>query len=143
MAAIQVGDGYTALLSDDGTVKPMCVPDHGEHSSETRFLTTKDIEVSFPARVLFALPKQLSCIALMTDGVSDDFFPEGTRLVELFSAPQLETMKTPSGQPTQGLLHGVLQSASPGEALLEWLRYDKKGSSDDRTLLLFFRRTSP
>jgi hypothetical protein len=38
------------------------------------------------------------------------------------------------------VLHGVTASADPGRALAEWIEYERKGSSDDRTLLLLWTR---
>ncbi len=76
----------------------------------------------------------------MCDGISDDFFPEDKRLIELFTGDPIEGMKTKAGEPVRGVLLDVLsKNTEGGKALLEWMRYEKKQSSDDRTLILMFR----
>ena len=118
-AAIQIGDGAIALDCQSG-LKLLGVADHGQHSSETRFLTTKGIEAELAGRVIFSLPDDLRATLLVSDGVSDDYFPEDKRLTEVFEAV------VPLAQ----------NAADAGAALLKWLGYEKKGSSDDRTIVL-------
>jgi serine/threonine protein phosphatase PrpC len=138
VAAIQVGDGAIALWNQDDTASLLGVADHGEHSSETKFLTTKNIENEFEHRVLFTLKEKLRGIAIMTDGVSDDFFPEDKRIIELFNGRAIPAMSRLDDSPVDGVGFTVIPAEKPDEALLEWLKYSKKGSSDDRTLLLFY-----
>ena len=118
-AALQVGDGAIALDCASG-LKMLGEADHGQHSSETRFLTTGGMEDDFANRVKFSLPADLNATLVISDGVSDDYFPEDKRLAEVFDA-------------VKPLAQGAEDAAS---ALLEWLGYEKKGSSDDRTLVL-------
>ncbi len=75
----------------------------------------------------------------MTDGVADDFFPEKTRLAELFGADAVTGLTAAQGGPLIGVLHGPVLDPHDGQALVEWLRYEKRGSSDDRTLMLLYR----
>src|SRR5262249_30498151 len=110
--------------------------DHGDYSSETRFLTTPGIEYEFDQRVRFCCKKGVRCLAIMCDGVSDDFFPEDKRLIELFTGNPIQDLKGRSGEPVYGVLKAVLNKPDKAKALLDWLRYEKKQSSDDRTLLL-------
>lgn len=138
VGAIQVGDGTVALLGWDGNVTLLGEPDHGEHSSETRFLTTRGVEETFPRRARFYLKDRLRCIAAMSDGVSDDFFPEEKRLVELFLAEEVPGMTGRDGRPLRGVMDSVTRVPDPAGALLEWVRYEKRGSSDDRTLVLYW-----
>lgn len=143
VAGLQVGDGQIALLTrrDDGhDLTLLGEADHGAHSAETRFLTTRGVHEEMELRVRFALPARLEAVALMTDGISDDFFPEDRRLVELFTGESLPALAGRDGTPVRGVLHGVAASADPGRALAEWIEYERKGSSDDRTLLLLWAR---
>lgn len=144
-ASLQVGDGQVALLTRAAgggghECKLLGEAEHGAHSSETRFLTTRGVEERLEHRVRFALPESLAAAALMTDGVSDDFFPEERRMVELFTAGEIPSMAGRDGAPVAGVLRGVAASPDPARALAEWLEYDRKGSSDDRTLLLLWAR---
>ena len=118
-AALQVGDGAIALDCASG-LKLLGAADHGQHSSETRFLTTQGMEADFANRVKFSLPNDLRATLVVSDGVSDDYFPEDKRLTEVFEA-----------------VAPLAQNADDaGAALLKWLGYEKKGSSDDRTIAL-------
>ena len=118
-AGLQVGDGAIALW-DGEEVTLLGEADHGQSSGETRFLTTHGIEGEFPNRVKFSIKRDLQALAVVSDGVSDDFFPEHVRLGEMFAAT----------------LPLVRSAADAGEALVSWLGYEKRGSSDDRTLVL-------
>jgi serine/threonine protein phosphatase PrpC len=125
-ASIQVGDGAIALR-DEASLTILGVADHGQHSSETRFLTTGGIEAEFASRVQFSIKSNASVFALMSDGVSDDYFPGDKRLGEVLDA-----------------VLPTLQSADDGgSALVSWLGYEKKGSSDDRTLLVGWKEAAP
>jgi serine/threonine protein phosphatase PrpC len=142
-AALQVGDGQIALLTrrpEGREVTLLGEADHGAHSAETRFLTTRGVDETMEHRVRFAVPARLEAVALMTDGISDDFFPEERRLVELFTGESLASMTGRDGAPPGGVLRAVTPAAEPGEALAEWIEYERRGSSDDRTLLLLWAR---
>ena len=140
VGAIQIGDGAVGIYVEDGTCTLLGVPDHGEYSSETRFLTTPNIEREFERRVLFSIKRGIRCLGVMCDGVADDFFPEEKRLVDLFVGDPIEGMRTKDDEPVRGVMHEVLQNPRGGESLRDWLRYEKKASSDDRTLVLMYRR---
>ncbi|PQV62939.1 Protein phosphatase 2C [Abditibacterium utsteinense] len=125
-ASVQVGDGVIALRDEIGLTL-LGVADHGQHSSETRFLTTRGIEAELASRVAFSIKNDLRAFALFSDGVSDDYFPEDRRLGEVFDA-----------------VLPLLQSENDGgAALVAWLGYEKKGSSDDRTLVVGWKDTAP
>lgn len=123
-AALQAGDGGIALWNEDGTLTILGEADHGQQSGETKFLTSGGMEAEFPARVKFSIRPNLRAVAVMSDGVADDFFPEPERFPELFKT-------------VLPLVEGA--DSSPGAALLDWIDYEKKGSSDDRTLVLSWR----
>ncbi len=116
--ALQVGDGSIALFGESGLTL-LGEADHGQHSSETRFLTTNGVEAELASRVKFSIKNDLTALAVMSDGVSDDYFPEDKRLGEVFEA-----------------VLPLLEEDDAGAALVEWLGYEKKGSSDDRTLVV-------
>jgi hypothetical protein len=140
VAALQVGDGAIALYSGNGTFEVLGDADHGEFGSETRFLTTPNIAEELELRTVFWLHAGLQAAAVMTDGVADDFFPESTRLIELFEGAPISELRTATGAPLAGVFQGVLLNPRGGQALVDWLRYEKRGSSDDRTLALLYLR---
>jgi hypothetical protein len=142
ISSIQVGDGAMAIYRGE---KDGCQiigeADHGEFSSQTVFLTSDLRQKPFAHRVPppLLLPN-LECIALMTDGVSDDFFPESERLNELFADNPVQGLKTPDGDEVRGAYPAVLASEHPADGLADWMNYQLKGSSDDRSLLMFYRK---
>ncbi len=139
VGCLQVGDGAIALLDGAGELTLLGTADHGVHSSETRFLTTRGVEETLLHRTQFSLKRGLRALAVMSDGVSDDFFPEEKRLGELFTGRAIAGMAGRDGGPVDGVLHGVAGDAQPDRALARWLAYERKGSSDDRTLVLLWR----
>ncbi len=139
VGAVQIGDGAIGLYHDDGTCIILGEADHGAYASETRFLTTPRIDEGLEHRVAVVVRVELRAIAVMTDGVADDFFPERTRLAELFGQDAIADFTTPQGGPLLGVLLGPAREPREGEALVDWLRYEKRGSSDDRTLVLVYR----
>ena len=141
IGALQVGDGAIGVYTKDDTCTVMGVADHGEYSSETVFLTSwKQLrERPYEHRVLFTVKKDVQCIAAMCDGVADDFFPEEKRLIELFIGNPIREIETKDGKPVKGVMHQVIKEPRDGEALKDWIRYEKRGSSDDRTLVLFYK----
>jgi serine/threonine protein phosphatase PrpC len=136
---IQIGDGAVGIYTGDDNCTLLGIADHGRYSSETRFLTTPHIEYEFAHRVCFTRKKEIRCVAIMCDGVSDDFFPEDRRLLELFIGNPVCELKSKTGGPLLGVMHEVVKDPREGRALLEWLQYEMKASSDDRTLLLLYR----
>jgi len=138
LGAFQVGDGAIGLYSDPGRCLPLGIADHGAFAGETLFLTTPGLE-DFERRTAFALPRGLRAVALMIDGVADDFFPAAQRLVHLFDGDPIPGLETPGGGPLRGVLLAAVGDPRGGQALAEWLQYEKRGSSDDRTLALLYR----
>jgi len=123
IACVQVGDGAMGLWNEPSGITVMGQPDSGEFSGETLFLTSGNIETELDRRVYFHISKSLAAAAVMTDGVADDYFPADQRLPDLF----------------REVLPSVAHPNEPKAALLEWIKYEKKGSSDDRTVALLYR----
>ena len=142
VASVQVGDGAIGVYEKGGECTVLGTADHGEFSSETVFLTSGSELVKKPLdqRVLFTLKPNVQCIGVMCDGVADDFFPEEKCLVQLFNGDPIEELRTLDGEPVRGVMQSVIPDPRDGEALQEWMKYEKKRSSDDRTLVLMYRR---
>ena len=142
IGALQVGDGAIGVFTGDEKCTLMGVADHGEYSSETVFLTSwkQLVDLPYHARALFTVKRDVRCIAAMCDGVSDDFFPEEKRLIELFIGNPISGILTKSEESVKGVMFDIVKKPRDGKALLDWLRYEKKASSDDRTLLLMHRK---
>ncbi len=67
IAAMQIGDGAMVMGREDGSVRMLTVPDHGEYINEASFVTDSDY-VKHAQYV--AVPRSdIWGIALMTDGL--------------------------------------------------------------------------
>ena len=87
--SVQIGDGMTATVDSaaaySSAVSLMGVPDSGEFSGETDFITSARMLV--PEEIMKRTKVQRrACthVMMMTDGVADDYFPNLPRMAELF-----------------------------------------------------------
>lgn len=85
----QIGDGMIALLNTEGefknSLKLMGVPDSGDFSGETDFLTSpqmKNIETLQPRTKISRCV--IDTMFVMSDGVADDYFPNETEMRRLY-----------------------------------------------------------
>lgn len=89
VVSCQVGDGMIAVLNSDAdfaaSLKLLGTPDNGDFSGETDFLTSPQMQnvenLQSRTRVFCGAMDKL---LLMTDGVSDDYFPNETELHRLY-----------------------------------------------------------
>jgi serine/threonine protein phosphatase PrpC len=121
IAGLQIGDGSIVFWDGKDTVRKLGNADSGQYASETVFITSKGNDQNLVNRVFFFLWKDIKSIALMTDGVADDFFPEEKMMPEMFRAIQDKFADTKQGLDT---------------SLLDWLGYERRGSFDDRTIAI-------
>jgi hypothetical protein len=123
VAVGQVGDGLIAGQDEGNAISVLGTPERGEYAGETQFLThitgMKALEdrVAAPASLVQA-PR---LFLVMTDGVADDFDPPARELPRLIQH-----------------LPDALRQSDGGTAsgLLNLLGYRKRGSFDDRTLVV-------
>src|SRR5262249_17539359 len=138
LGVLQVGDGAIGV-SFSGQCIVLGESDSGAYSGETRFLTTFEIDEEWEKRVTLQTLPKVQAVALMTDGVADDFFPENERLIELFEDESIAGLTAANDGPVRGMFRGPLKDPRGGESLADWLGYEKRGSFDDRTLVIIFR----
>ncbi len=149
IASFAIGDGAIAWWGKNQFAL-LSEPDSGEYSSETYFLTTDrvwqlarsdreaDREAFLKARVkvLSIDSEQARCgsLMLMTDGVSDPFFPAPSDL----SNP--ETWRKFLEEEIRGAAK-IGRDEPPTkdveERLVSWVNFRKRGHFDDRTFVLF------
>lgn len=120
VAAAQVGDGLLAAWQSDGSVLPLAEGLQGEYGAQVVPLTGKGaVERALGQAQLFRFESEPRLLLAMTDGVADDFFPPEEHLPKLLEH-----------------LLPVCRREDADAALLELLRYEKRGSFDDRTLVM-------
>lgn len=79
-----VGDGMIAAIGKRGSTHTLMTADSGEHSGETRFLDEREIATEKLEQRVFPFLGSLKALLLMTDGVSDDYFPNDTGMSDLY-----------------------------------------------------------
>ena len=112
----QVGDGMIALVDRkgpfDGSVRLMGTADSGEFSGETEFLVSPKMSSleALQSRTKLSWSRS-DLLLMMTDGVSDDYFPHETELRRLYF---------------DLVANGILEGERPGELTEERLRLCRK-----------------
>ncbi len=80
----QIGDGISAVINNDNSVKLMGEPDGGDFSGETEFITSPQMKNADNLKSRTKISKSHSKLFLvMTDGVADDYFPNKTQVLRL------------------------------------------------------------
>jgi hypothetical protein len=121
VGVLQVGDGLIAAHLANKSVQVLADADVGESASQTLFLTSKPWSEWVKRIKLLELDEEILMFASMCDGVSDDLIPYPRNLPRFFEFMQDIVLKDPAE-----------------DALLDFLKYEKRGSFDDRTIALLF-----
>lgn len=143
VASYWVGDGAMCIFNKDKkTFKLLGIPDEGEFSGQTRFLTMSEIfkdAKSVMDRLRFSIEEDFTALMLMTDGVSDPMFETENNLNTYDKwADFWNCLK--SGFPEDGI-PGVNLSDNNDESqyqLLRWLDFWSAGNHDDRTIAILY-----
>ena len=116
----QVGDGGIAIQKMDGECVQVGQADHGQFGGEAIFLTSQEAQMSWGKRVqVYEVKEAFQRLIMATDGVFDDFSLPFGQMERLFQE-----------------LQPIGELADPANWLLEWLNYERRGSFDDRTLVV-------
>ena len=123
LAAIQVGDGFMVVRSQDGTLQLVFEPDKGEFANETTFVTSEDVLSQLQVKTL--PPQQFICAA------SDGLEKVAIRLSDWTAFP-------PFFAPLQECLQEATTMEEKQAYLQSFLESDRlnQRTSDDKTLLL-------
>jgi len=145
IASYWVGDGGGAILRWDGLERALVLgePDGGEYAGQTRFLTIPD-EIQpdiIKKRLRFSFCDSFGALLLVTDGITDPFFPSEAAVADEHRWLEFYEQKLKKGCPEEpnGCPAVFDPNKSPTEksaALLEWLNFWSKGNHDDRTILI-------
>ena len=145
IASFAIGDGAIAW-SGKNKFELLTNPDGGEYSGETYFLTTEKVWRQYNTDKIAIQKSRVKLLTvssdearggtlmLMTDGVTDPFFPNPIDLTnnELWQKFITEEIRTAAG-----IARNAPATKELGEKLLQWINFRKKGHFDDRTLVLF------
>lgn len=141
IASFWVGDGAMCIYDRDAhAISLLGVPDEGEFSGQTRFLTMPEIfadAASLYRRLRFGIRPDFTALMLMTDGVSDPMFGTDANLNSPDKWDQLWSLLQ-SGFPDDGINGVDLNSDNASEQLLRWLDFWVAGEHDDRTIAILY-----
>ncbi len=135
VASFWVGDGAMCLYDQNRQyIKMLGVPDEGEYSGQTRFLTMPEIfkdAASIYSRLRFSIEHDFTALMLMTDGVSDPMFETDANLNKLEKWDALWNNITKEVELTDDNTESQYQ-------LLKWLEFWSQGNHDDRTIAILY-----
>jgi hypothetical protein len=132
IAGFGIGDGAIGVFETaNDSVTLLNLPDGGEFSGQTRFLTMREVigdGGEMARRIRFGLFQSPTFAALMTDGISDPKFGTDRNLQTPAKwAALLDELKASVPIPP---------NETAPERLVEWLNFWTPGEHDDRTLAL-------
>ncbi len=133
-----IGDGGMAFWCPNGksTVYPLGIPDGGEFAGQTRFITMSD-EINpekIVQRTRITILDDFEALVLMTDGLTDPFFPAEINLCDTKYWSEFWNDTLPAD--FKGYNDESLSAQQRAEALLKGLSFKVSGNHDDRTLLI-------
>ena len=143
IASYWVGDGAMCLYNkENGTHKLLGIPDEGEFSGQTRFLTMQEIfkdAKSVMDRLRFFIEDDFTALMLMTDGVSDPMFETDNNLNSTAKWDEFWNKLHEGFKDDE--IPGVDLSDDNEESkyqLLHWLDFWSPGNHDDRTIAILY-----
>jgi serine/threonine protein phosphatase PrpC len=143
VASYWVGDGAMCIFNKDKqTFRLLGIPDEGEFSGQTRFLTMPEIfkdAKSVMDRLRFSIEEDFTALMLMTDGISDPMF-ETDKNLNSYNKWEEFWNKLHIGFSDDNI-PGVELIDDNEEArfqLLRWMDFWSPGNHDDRTIAILY-----
>ena len=143
VASYWVGDGAMCIFNKDKqTFRLLGIPDEGEFSGQTRFLTMPEIfkdAKSVMDRLRFSIEEDFTALMLMTDGISDPMFETDNNL-NSYNKWEEFWNKLHTGFSDDNI-PGVELIDDNEEArfqLLRWMDFWSPGNHDDRTIAILY-----
>jgi PAS domain S-box-containing protein len=136
----QIGDGCAGILERTGKTRRLAEPDSGEFSGQVTCFVPDAEAVQKAGRIRTVALADAEVLMLCSDGIEDPFFPIDRRLPELFGQMYGGVERPLPDFEDQLVLSSIIGSSNSDPALLdEWLKFEKRGENDDRTILLLYR----
>jgi serine/threonine protein phosphatase PrpC len=135
VAAFGIGDGAIGVYNEAGNIAQlMNLPDGGEFSGQTRFLTMREVigdGDEMLRRIKFNLFDKFTFLALMTDGIADPKFGTDNNL----ASPEKwgEFKRDLSAQ-----VDFDTKNENAAQQLLDYMDFWSPGEHDDRTLAILY-----
>ena len=130
-AGFWVGDGALGVYSKSKEMKILGIPDEGEYSGQTKFITMNEVLTSeeLMGRNYYKLTDDFTALFAISDGVSDPKFETDKNLNDISYWDNLWAE----------LEKDVFQTKDNADtSLLKWLDFWAEGEHDDRTIAILF-----
>ena len=133
-----VGDGGIVVDRPNAESHALALtePDSGEFAGQTRFITMRDqiVPEEVTKRVRVSVVKNFKALTLMTDGITDPFFPAEEDITHYDLWERFWRDEFPRHFP--GVLDDSKSLEERAKALEDDLNFKVKGNHDDRTFVL-------
>jgi serine/threonine protein phosphatase PrpC len=140
VSSFWVGDGGIGIyLKEPNTITLLGVPDSGEFSGQTRFLTMSEIfaDNAYISRIKYKIVPKSAKLLLMSDGITDAKFQTDAALekIEVWN----EVISDLEGKNEDN--HAVDFNDDHQKAekqLMQWMDFWSPGNHDDRTIAILY-----
>jgi len=141
LLSYSVGDGAIGLGQAGPASGIKCVPDHGQSAGQTLFILSNGAEDA-ERRLVFAELPESYALLLMSDGVSDPRFSNGSEMnPEAWEELSRDLLPKVKSEPAEQGDERVETYKERGP-LCAWLDSYEKGHHDDRTIAVLLHKIS-
>lgn len=140
VSSFWVGDGGIGVYSKDpNTVSLLGVPDSGEFSGQTRFLTMNEIfsNNAYISRIKYKIIDKSAKLILMTDGITDAKFQTDAALekIDVWNS----FINDLNGANDDSIAVDFESDIKVSEeSLMKWMDFWSPGNHDDRTIAILY-----
>jgi serine/threonine protein phosphatase PrpC len=140
VSSFWVGDGGIGIFTkESNTVSLLGVPDSGEFSGQTRFLTMNEIfaDNAYISRIKYKIVDKTCNLVLMTDGITDAKFQTDAALekIEVWNA-FFDDLNGLNEDHVKIDFEADIKVSE--ESLMKWMDFWSPGNHDDRTLAILY-----
>jgi serine/threonine protein phosphatase PrpC len=140
VSSFWVGDGGIGIFTEEpNAVSLLGVPDSGEFSGQTRFLTMNEIfaDNSYITRIKYKIVDKNCKLVLMTDGITDAKFQTDAALekIDVWNT-FFNDLNGSNDEDVKIDFEADIQQSE--ESLMKWMDFWSPGNHDDRTLAILY-----
>jgi serine/threonine protein phosphatase PrpC len=140
VSSFWVGDGGLGIYSEEpNSISLLGIPDSGEFSGQTRFLTMPEIfaDNAYISRIKYKIVNKSSTLILMTDGITDAKFQTDAALEKISVWNDLMADLAGNNDEKCAVDFNADIKISE-ENLMQWMDFWSPGNHDDRTIAILY-----
>jgi serine/threonine protein phosphatase PrpC len=142
LLASQIGDGFIATLDRSGLTQRQVTADSdsaGDFGGQVKCFLPDAEALPLAYRFKPLDPEKLEAVLLATDGIEDPFFPIARHGATIFRQFYDGVAETLPGFKQQAIHGPILGQARAKKRIHNWMKFEKRGENDDRTVLILHR----